>query len=250
MQRQLALLLLDSAAVIEAGRTAPAALIAADHASEVHGGDAATALLDGRRLSVPGAAWANGVLANVLDSTTATASRRAIPAPIVIPAALAAAESVGASATQFLEAVLVGYEVAIRAGILLHGREAQYHASGAWGSLGVAVASGRLLGLDPPQLRHAVGIAEYHAPIALMTRAVADPAMTKDTCGWGGMIGTSAALLARRGFTGLDSEFMLTAGDLGARRALGGAGALPQALPVLPLGAAGHRRCPAPAARP
>ena len=38
--------------------------------------------------------------------------------------------------------------------------------------------------------------------------------MTKDTCGWGGMIGTSAALLAGRGFTGLDSEFMLTAGDL------------------------------------
>ena len=47
-----------------------------------------------------------------------------------------------------------------------------------------------------------------------MSRAVADPAMTKDTCGWGGMIGTSAALLAARGFTGLDSEFMLTTDDL------------------------------------
>jgi 2-methylcitrate dehydratase PrpD len=134
---------------------------------------------------------------------------------MVIPAALAVAESVEASATEFLEALLVGYEVAIRAGILLHEREAQYHASGAWGSLGVAVASGRLLGLDAPRLRHAVGIAEYHAPIALMTRAVADPAMTKDTCGWGGLIGTSAALLAQRGLTGLDSEFMQTAADLG-----------------------------------
>jgi 2-methylcitrate dehydratase PrpD len=41
-----------------------------------------------------------------------------------------------------------------------------------------------------------------------MPRAVADPAMTKDTCGWGGMIGTTSALLAQRGFTGLDSEFM------------------------------------------
>jgi 2-methylcitrate dehydratase PrpD len=215
VQRRIALLLLDSAAVIEAGRQAPAALIAADHASEAHGGDAATALLDGRRLSVPGAAWANGVLANVLDYDDGHRITKGHPGAMVIPAALAVAESIGASATAFLEAVLVGYEVAIRAGILLHEREVQYHASAAWGSLGVAVASGRLLGLASPQLRHAVGIAEYHAPIALMPRAVGDPAMTKDTCGWGGLIGTTSALLARRGFTGLDSEFMLTAGDLG-----------------------------------
>jgi 2-methylcitrate dehydratase PrpD len=215
VQRRIALLLLDSAAVIEAGRAAPAALIAADHASEAHGGAAATALLDGRRLSVPGAAWANGVLANVLDYDDGHRITKGHPGAMVIPAALAVAESTGASATEFLEAVLLGYEVAIRAGILLHEREAQYHASAAWGSLGVAVASGRLLGLAPPELRHAVGIAEYHAPIALMPRAVADPAMTKDTCGWGGLIGTTAALLARRGFTGLDSEFMLASGDLG-----------------------------------
>jgi 2-methylcitrate dehydratase PrpD len=215
VRRQIALLLLDSAAVIEAGRPAPAARIAADHASEVHGGDAATALLDGRRLSVSGAAFANGVLANVLDYDDGHRITKGHPGAMVIPAALAVAESVEASATEFLEALLVGYEVAIRAGILLHEREAQYHASGAWGSLGVAVASGRLLGLDAPRLRHAVGIAEYHAPIALMTRAVADPAMTKDTCGWGGLIGTSAALLAQRGLTGLDSEFMQTAADLG-----------------------------------
>ncbi len=215
VQRRIALLLLDSAAVIEAGRAAPAALIAADHAGEAYGGDAATALLDGRRLSVPGAAWANGVLANVLDYDDGHRITKGHPGAMVIPSALAVAESIGASATEFLEAVLVGYEVAIRAGILLHEREAQYHASAAWGSLGVAVASGRLLGLAPPQFRHAVGIAEYHAPIALMPRAVGDPAMTKDTCGWGGLIGTTSALLARRGFTGLDSEFMLTAGDLG-----------------------------------
>jgi 2-methylcitrate dehydratase PrpD len=214
VQRQIALLLLDCVSVIEAGRTAPAALIAADHASEAHGGTAATALYDGRPLSVPGAAWANGVLANVLDYDDGHRITKGHPGAMVIPAALAAAESVGATPTQFLEAVLVGYEVAIRAGILLHDREAQYHASAAWGSLGVAVATARLLALDATKLRYAVGIAEYHAPIALMPRAVADPAMTKDTCGWGGLIGTSAALLAGRGFTGLDSEFMLTSGDL------------------------------------
>ena len=214
VRRHVALLLLDLAAVSEAGRSAPAALIAADHASEVHGGDAATSLLDGRRLSMPGAAWANGVLANVLDYDDGHRITKGHPGAMVIPSALAAAESVGASLTELLEAVLVGYEVAIRAGVLLHERELQYHASAAWGALGVAAATGRLVGLDAAQLRHAIGIAEYHAPIALMPRAVADPAMTKDTCGWGSLIGTSAALLAGRGFTALDSEFMLTEGEL------------------------------------
>ncbi len=214
VQRRIALLLLDCAAVIEAGRDAPAARIAADHATEAHGGDAATCLLDGRRLSVPGAAWANGVLANVLDYDDGHRITKGHPGAMVITAALAVAERGGASAREFLEAVLVGYEIAIRAGIQLHEREAHYHASGAWGSLGVAAASARLMGLDREQLRHAVGIAEYHAPIALMSRAVGDPAMTKDTCGWGGLIGTTSAMLAARGFTGLDAEFMLGRGDL------------------------------------
>jgi 2-methylcitrate dehydratase PrpD len=208
VQRQLALLLLDHAAVCEAGRLAPAAHIAADHASEVYGGDAATALLDGRRLSAPGAAWANGVLANALDYDDGHRLTKGHPGAIVIPAALAVAEAVDASVTELYEAILVGYEVSVRAGILLHAREQQYHASASWGALGVAVAAGRLVGLDQARMRHAVGIAEYHAPIALMPRAVADPAMTKDTCGWGGVIGTTSALLAARGFTGLDSEFM------------------------------------------
>ena len=62
--------------------------------------------------------------------------------------------------------MVVGYEVAIRAGIALHDRDPSYHASGSWGSVGVAAAAGRLLGLDGRGLRAALGLAEYHAPIA------------------------------------------------------------------------------------
>ena len=219
VRRHLALALLDHVAVCEAGRSAPASLIAADYASEVHAGDRATALVDGRRLSAPGAAWANGVLANVLDYDDGHRITKGHPGAMVIPAALATAEAVNASATAFLEAVLVGYEVALRAGVLIHEREAQYHASASWGALGVAASVGRLLGLCGDELRHAIGIAEYHAPIALMPRAVNDPAMTKDTTGWGAFMGTSSAMLAARGFTGLDSEFMQASEelDLGSR---------------------------------
>ena len=39
-------------------------------------------------------------------------------------------------------------------------------------------------------------------------RSVAEPAMTKDACGWGAFVGVSAALLARRGFTSVGSSFV------------------------------------------
>jgi 2-methylcitrate dehydratase PrpD len=215
VRRRLAWLMLDHAAVVVAGRPAPASAIAADHASVANAGDAATALLDGRRLSAPGAAWANGVLANVLDYDDGHRITKGHPGAMVIPAALAAAEATGADLRSLMEAVTVGYEIAIRAGVRQHQREADYHASGSWGSLGAAAAAGRLLGLDAEQLGHALGLAEYHAPIALIMRSVADPAMTKDACGWGAHLGITSAMLAGRGYTALAATFLSQGKPLG-----------------------------------
>jgi 2-methylcitrate dehydratase PrpD len=207
VRSQLAWLLLDHAAVCAAGRTVPAARIAADYASAAHAGGDATALLDGRALATPGAAWANGVLANVLDFDDGHRFAKGHPGAIVIPAALAAAQAVDATVEEFLVAVLVGYEIAIRAGVRQHERMPLYHASGSWGALGAAAAVGRLIGLERRRLGHALGIAEYHGPIALMPRAVADPAMTKDATGWGAFLGVSSAMLAQRGYTALAPSF-------------------------------------------
>ena len=208
VRRRLAWLMLDHAAVVVAGRPAPASLIAADYASAASGGDVATALLDGRRLSAAGAAWANGVLANVLDYDDGHRLTKGHPGAMVIPAALAAAEATGADLRTMMEAIAVGYEIAIRAGVRQHDRAPQYHASGSWGSLGAAAASGRLFGLDAEQLGHALGLAEYHAPIALIMRSVADPAMTKDACGYGSQLGITSAMLAERGYTALAPSFL------------------------------------------
>lgn len=101
-------------------------------------------------------------------------------------------------------------------------RSSDYHASGAWGAIGAAAAAARLLRLGRGETRHALGLAEYHAPIAPTMRAVADPAMSKDACGWGAYVGTSAALLARHGFTAVGGAFLdappaTTASTLGRR---------------------------------
>ena len=202
------LLLADVAAVCVAGRPAPATRMAADYATAVHPGDEATALFDGRRVGAVGAAWANGVLANVLDLDDGHRLTKGHPGAVVIPAALAAAQLADATAEELLAAVVVGYEVSIRAGVALHARDEGYHASGAWGGLGAAAATARLLGLGEDETRHALGLAEYHAPIAHIMRSVAQPVMTKDACAWGAAVGVSSALMAAGGFTAVDAAYL------------------------------------------
>lgn len=220
-QERVALLLADLAAVCVGGRPAPASRMALEYARAVHPGAEATSLLDGSRLGVAGAAFANGVLANVLDFDDGHRLTKGHPGAVVIPAALAVAQLVDASPTEFVSAVIAGYEVAIRAGIALHGRDPAYHASGAWGGLGAAAAAARLLGLDAGQTLAALGLAEYHAPIAHIMRSCAEPQMTKDACGWGAVTGVSSALLAARGFTSVRAEFLDSdLDDLGERWAL------------------------------
>jgi len=60
--------------------------------------------------------------------------------------------------------------------------------------------------------------------MAPIMRSVADPAMTKDGCGWGAMTGTSSALLAADGFTATDSAVLEVLG--GPESSLGGLGGL------------------------
>jgi len=99
-------------------------------------------------------------------------------------------------------ALVLGYEVAIRAGIALHASVPDYHTSGAWNALGCAAVAARLLGLSADATRHALGIAEYHGPRSQMMRCIDHPTMVKDGSGWGAFAGVSAAYLAADGFTG------------------------------------------------
>jgi 2-methylcitrate dehydratase PrpD len=218
VQRRLELHVADLATVCVAGRAAPTARVALDHAHAIYGGGDATSLLDSSRVGTVGAAFANGVLANALDFDDGHRLTKGHPGAIVIPALLALAQQLASTYEEFLAATLVGYEVAIRAGIDLHARDDAYHASGAWGAIGVAAAAARMLGLDAERTLAAIGLAEYHAPIARIMRCCADPAMTKDACAWGAALGVESALLAMRGFTSTRAEFLDSPfDDLGER---------------------------------
>jgi len=54
---------------------------------------------------------------------------------------------------------------------------------------------------------HALGAAEYHAPIAPMMKCIAYPAMGKDSIGWGCLVAMMSAKLAAGGLTGSNPIF-------------------------------------------
>lgn len=201
---------LDALGALLAGTQTPVARLTADFAARHFAGDACTVLSSGRKASAPGATFANGYAANALDLDDGFRLVKGHPGASVLPVLISAAELAGGSASggEILTALIVGYEVAIRAGLIRHAlATTTVHASGSWGAVGGAALAGRLLGLGRREVREALGIAEHHAPISPVMKALDKPCNGKDSVGWGAMVGMTSALLAREGFTGIDPFF-------------------------------------------
>jgi 2-methylcitrate dehydratase PrpD len=203
--------LLDLIGVAAAGsRTAASAIADAYAASQLCGSDRdARILFDGRRASLAGAAFAGASTIDALDAhdghplTKGHAGAAILPALLaVIDGAQSGEPAAHVDGRELLTCLVLGYEIATRAGIALHATVADYHCSGAWNALGCAAVTARLLGLDRARIRQALGVAEYFGPRGQILRACDSPTMVKDGTGWGAHVGVSAALLARDGFTG------------------------------------------------
>ncbi|MEA2188960.1 MAG: hypothetical protein QOK16_3971 [Solirubrobacteraceae bacterium] len=203
--------LLDLIGVAAAGSTTALSRIMRDHAARHLRGEQSTAplLFDGRMVSPPGAALANAATIDAIDGHDGHRLTKGHAGAAILPAAVSVlADNVDATTDDLLIALVVGYEIANRAGIALHGAGLDYHSSGAWNALGAAAVGARALSLDETATRHALGIAEYHGPRAPMMRCVDHPTMVKDSSAWGAHAGVSAALLAAAGFTGAPAELL------------------------------------------
>lgn len=223
--------LLDLVGVAVSGRQTQLSRIAHDFAVDHLGAGrkGARLLFDGRRASAAGAAFAGATTIDSFDAHDGHALTKGHAGVAILPALLAVADSEelldgGAlDGEALLTCLVLGYEIATRAGIALHASACDYHTSGAWNALGCAAIAARLLGLDRERTRHALGIAEYHGPRSQMMRCIDHPTMVKDGSGWGALAGVSAAYLAKDGFTGAPAITVETAeqkaiwADLGSR---------------------------------
>jgi 2-methylcitrate dehydratase PrpD len=205
VQRRAKMCLLDDLGAVLSGTLTRISHITAAYAAERMPGDEATILLYGKRSTAPGAALANAYAGNGLDIDDDIKYARGHPGVQIFPAALAVAEKTGASGQALLESLAVGYEIASRIARCWHDHHEVYQACGSWGSVACAAVAARLMKLDQGTVKHALGIAEYHAPNLPMMRDIDYPAMVKHGVGWGAMNGVVSAELAERGFTGIPS---------------------------------------------
>jgi 2-methylcitrate dehydratase PrpD len=201
--------LLDLIGVAAAGARTPAAAIVNAYAStQMCGRDReARILFDGRRASLAGAAFAGAATIDAVDAHDGHVLTKGHAGVALLPALLAYVDGgVGAGkridGREFIACLVLGYELATRAGIALHATTSDYHCSGAWNALGCAALGGRLMNFDERRMRDALGIAEYLGPRGQILRVCAQPTMLKDGSAWGAHAGVTAALLAREGFTG------------------------------------------------
>jgi 2-methylcitrate dehydratase len=163
------------------------------------------------------AAFANGCCIRYFDYNDTYLSKEPAHPSDNIAAALAVAESVGASGREFITAIALAYEVQCRfcdaASIRARGWD---HVT--YGAFSTALASAKLMKLDPQKTRHAVNIA-----------GVAGAAMRQARAGelshWKGVAfanaarhGVFSALLARAGMTGPGPIFE---GQMGFEKQLG-----------------------------
>ncbi len=155
------------------------------------------------------AAFINGVLAHSLDYDDTHLPSVLHPSASVIPAALAAAQSVGANGKETIAAIAVGIEVCVRIGMAGFDRatgnstffEHGQHATSICGALGSAVAAGLLVGLSENQIVDALGVS------ASMASGIIESNRTGGTvkrmhCGWAAHAGVTAAQLVALGITG------------------------------------------------
>jgi 2-methylcitrate dehydratase PrpD len=195
--------LVDLLGCVVAGADTDAGRIAADYAVSQSGPGRAAVLGAARGRHSPAlASLANGTAGHALDFDDIGVGVGHVSVAIV-PGVLAVAEDVGADGAAFLDALLLGYEVAHRLTAMypdsrLGPYAFGFHKPGVYAALGGAVACGRLLGLSADGLANALGIAAtqsggLRANFGTMTKPL--------HAGIANRTAVEAALLAGAGFT-------------------------------------------------
>ena len=199
--------LLDAIGIALASSTQAFGRPAADGLQLLSQGDALVIGLP-HRLAVRDAILVNGILIHGLDFDDTSIHGRVHPSSFCAPPALTLAAEKGRRGAELLTAYIAGLECAIRIGGASKGGFPRngFDAGGIVSPFAAALVAGKLLELDEAELTLAQGLA---LSTAGGTREFIDRmAWTKRMHpGWGGVGGTTAALLAKGGFRGPDHPY-------------------------------------------
>ena len=204
--------LLDSLASIISGSELPPGQ-AAQRFIRAHGGKGVVTIAGTALTASPtDAALANGVMAHADETDDSHNGSHSHPGCAVVPAALAAAEELGADGARFLRAVALGYDVGPRVVMAMGGSEFSYESSldthSIAGTFGATAAASCIAGLDPQQMRWALDYATQQSSGTLVWRRDIDHIEKAfDFAGMPARNGVTSALVVQSGWTGVDDVF-------------------------------------------
>jgi 2-methylcitrate dehydratase PrpD len=180
--------------------------------------DRGSAALAGGRAATPRtAALIHGTAAHAAELDDSFRDAMYHPGAATIAAALATAQSLQADGISFLRAVVAGYEVSTRIGVVMgRAHYRHWHNTGTMGTFGAACAAGVLLRLDKVAMSHALALAATFT--AGLQQAFRSESMAKPLhAGRAAEAGVLAAELAARG---MRSSLDVLEGAAGLGRAM------------------------------
>lgn len=156
----------------------------------------------GEKLSFIGATVAMSHAANSFDIDDGHNMIRGHPGASFVGGVLAASLKNDISYKEYLSTLVVSYESTIRWALAMQDFYRFMHSTGAYGAFGTAAGVGKVFGLDRETLNNALSIADFHAPMTPVMRAVEYPSMNKDGVPFGTIVGAMAVLEAMEGYKG------------------------------------------------
>jgi 2-methylcitrate dehydratase PrpD len=203
-------LLLDGVACALVGAQLPWSRIATQAVLELEGAGDAVVVGTGQTTSAPAAALLNSSFVQGFELDDFHPLAPLHSASLVLPAILSALDLLhrrGQSVTgrDVLLAAIAGFEVGPRIGTALHGTEMLnrgWHSGPVFGTHAAAMATGKLLGLDPAALEDALGYAATQS--AGLMSAQYEAMGKRMQHGFAARNGFYGAVLAQAGYTGID----------------------------------------------
>jgi len=191
----------DGLAVIATGTQEKEVKALTQHLLVPCGKQVATLLGQGIRTESLKAALINGTAGTFLELDEGNRFAGGHPATHVIPATLAVAEERNLSGSEVLNALVLGYEIGARIAIASKLRRSM-HPHGTWGTVGAAVAVGKLMNYGEHMMKEMVNLSSS-LTLATSRRTILEGATVRNVyAGISGYMGILAHHLIESGFTG------------------------------------------------
>ena len=203
--------ILDTLAAMVSGAHLKPGEMAIRYARAQAGVEEANVLTTDIRTSAINAALVNAMFGHADETDDFHPATKAHPGCAVVPAALAMAEREGASGTELLNAVALGYDLCCRFLLALGAdlvRRTHRSAEGISSTLGSVGAAAALARLDEKGMRHALSYAAQQVSgVWSWVRDAEHVEKAFDFSGMGARNGVTAAIMAQMGFSGVWDVF-------------------------------------------